>query len=98
MHLMTARQLLATTSAADAAATDYRCRDPIARSNEKYCAALFRTLNRCRRLFGRFTLRCNDKGATACSTSLAVIRTGHCSALLCPCSPLEAHEVETLTG
>ena len=90
MHLMTARQLLATTSAADAAAADYRCRDPIAPSNQKYCAALFRTLDRCRRLFGRFALRCNDRGATACSTSLAQIRNGHCSALLCPCSPFEA--------
>ncbi len=82
---MTARQLLATTSAADAVAPDYRCREPIAPSSQKYCAALFRTLGRCRRLFGRFALRCNDKGATACSTSLAQIRRGHCSAPQPPC-------------
>ena len=87
VQLKTARQLLATEDAAGAAATEFRCREPIAPANAKYCAALFRTLDRCRRLFGRFTLRCNDSGATACSTSLAVIRSGHCSAhkpiLLC---------------
>ncbi len=74
------RQLQRTESADAAEAADYRCRDPIAPANAKYCAALFRTLDRCRRLFGRFTLRCNDNGATACSTSLAQIRSGRCSA------------------
>ena len=77
----TARQLLAAEDALDATATEYRCREPIAPGNQKYCAALFRTLDRCRRLFGRFTLRCNVDGATACSTSLAQIRGGRCSAL-----------------
>ena len=74
---MTTRQLLANT---DAAAIDARCRQPIAPADRKYCTALLRTLERCRRRFGRFTLRCNDKGATACSTSLAEIQRGHCSA------------------
>ena len=81
-----ARQLLAVEDAADAAATEYRCREPIAPVNAKYCTALFRTLDRCRRVFGRFTLRCDDSGATACSTSLAVIRGGHCSACADPCA------------
>ncbi len=76
-HATTARQLLA---AADTAVTDARCRLPIAAGNKKYCAALIRTLERCRRLYGRFTLRCNAKGATACSTSLAQIKGRHCGA------------------
>ena len=76
----TSRQLLAAADTSDAAAAEYRCREPIAPANAKYCAALFRTLDRCRRLFGRFTLRCNDSGATACSTRLALIRSGRCSA------------------
>ncbi len=70
------RQLLAI----DETPPDYRCRAPIARADAKYCAALFRTLARCRRLFGRFTLRCTDRGATACSTSLAQIQGGRCGA------------------
>ena len=77
LQATSARQLIET---GDAAVPEYRCRNPIAPANEKYCAALFRTLDRCRRLFGRFTLRCTDKGATACSTSLAQIRRGRCSA------------------
>ena len=77
------RQLLAVE---DAEAVEYRCRDPIAPANEKYCEALFRTLNRCRRQFGRFTLRCTPNGATACSTSLAQIRNGRCSAHYLPWS------------
>ena len=80
-HSTSTRQLLATTELLDAAAHDYLCRHPIAPSNRKHCAALFRTLDRCRRLFGRFTLRCTDKGATACSTSLAQVQRGRCSAL-----------------
>ena len=71
--IASARQLLEAVDAADG---DLRCRQPITSANARYCAALFRTLERCRRLFGRFTLRCNDRGATACSTSLAVIVRG----------------------
>ena len=67
-------------SAADAAALDARCKTPIARTNKSFCAALLRTLARCRARFGRFTLRCSRTGATACSTSLAEIRDGHCGA------------------
>lgn len=73
----TARQLLATS---DAAALDARCGQPIAPADQKYCGALLRTLTRCRHNFGRFALRCSRTGATACSTSLAEIRGGHCSA------------------
>ena len=80
MQAATGRQLLVTVDAADAAALDDRCRHPIAPANAKYCAALFRTLERCRHLFGRFTLRCTHERATACSTSLAEIRRGRCSA------------------
>ena len=80
MQAGSARQLLATVDASDAASLDYRCRQPIDPANEKYCAALFRTLERCRRLFGRFTLRCDNHGATACSTSLAENHAGRCSA------------------
>ena len=79
MQIATARQLL-SMDAADAAAIDYRCREPIAPVDKNYCGALFRTLDRCRHRFGRFTLRCDADGATACSTSLAVIQRGHCSA------------------
>ena len=51
----TGRRLLAIEDS-----PDYRCRAPVAPADKKYCAALLRTLARCRRLFGRFTLRCND--------------------------------------
>ena len=78
MQPATTRQLLGIS---DAAALDYRCREPIAPSNANYCATLLRKLERCRRQFGRFTLRCNNRGATACSTSLAEIQRGRCSAL-----------------
>ncbi len=86
-HSTSARQLLAETDLLDAAALDSLCLHPIAPSSRKHCAALFHTLERCRRLFGRFTLRCTDKRATACSTSLAEIQHGRCSALF----PLYEH-------
>jgi len=72
-----ARQLL---TYADVTLAGSRCRQPATAADKKYCAALFRTLERCRRRFGRFTLRCNDRGATTCSTSLAQIQRGRCSA------------------
>ena len=76
-RVATARQLLAV-DVADAAALDARCQPPIAHASRKQCAALFRTLARCRRSFGRFTLRCSHAAATACSTSLAQIQGGRC--------------------
>ena len=78
LHAAAGRQLLAAEDAA--AALDYRCRQPIRAANMRHCAALLRTLAHCRRRFGRFTLRCSDTGATACSTSLAQILHGRCSA------------------
>ncbi len=76
----TTRQILAIE---DAAALDAnRCVQPISAHNAKYCASLFRTLQRCRHVFGRFTLRCSRSSATACSTSLAQIQGGRCGAAL----------------
>ena len=80
MRLGAARRLL---TAADTVALHARCRQPIVRADLRYCTALLRTLARCRRHFGRFTLRCGRTGATACSTGLAEIRDGHCGACNC---------------
>ena len=85
MHAVTARQLLAV-DASDATALSTRCKQPITPASQKYCAALFRTLERCWRSFGRFTLRCTGRGATACSTSLAQIQGGRCGA---PCPAID---------
>ena len=80
----TARQLL-TVDATDAASLDAnRCLQPTSPHNAKYCASLFRKLDRCRHVFGRFTLRCSSSSATACSTSLAQIRDGRCGAASSP--------------
>ncbi len=75
----TTRRILA---AEDAAALDAanRCLQPISPHNAKYCASLFRKLDHCRHVFGRFTLRCSRSSATACSTSLAEIQGGRCGA------------------
>ena len=74
----TTRQILA---AADAAALDAdRCQQPSAPADTRYCASLLRKLNRCRHVFGRFTLRCSRTAATACSTSLAQIHGDRCGA------------------
>jgi hypothetical protein len=70
-------------AASDDDAVDARCRDPIARADQRYCTYLLRTLARCRMRIGRLTLRCSRAGATACSTSLAQIRDGRCGALRC---------------
>ena len=79
LPLPATRHLLAATDTALAALSG-RCHQPIPAANRKYCAALLRTLERCRRRFGRFTLRCNKKAATACSTRLAQIQRGRCGA------------------
>jgi len=80
-QVTTARQLLTAVDAADAAALDAsRCQQPVSAANARYCEALFRTLDRCRHRFGRFTLRCSHTGATACSTGLAQIQGGRCGA------------------
>ena len=67
-------------ASADAALLDARCRQPTGLVNEILCAALARTLEGCQQRFGAFTLRCSNSGATACSSSMAVIQHGRCGA------------------